>query len=56
LYIEAAGASLVLDDLQLPAVALLLAPVGQLLAAIGGVRPNLLEAWHEVRESAELVI
>ena len=33
---------------RLPAVTLLLAPLGQFLAPLRGVRPDLLQPWHEV--------
>jgi hypothetical protein len=41
------------DDLEIPALALLLAPVGELLATKRNIRPDDLEAWHEVGEPAE---
>ena len=50
---ETLGARLTLHDLELPALILLQAPVGQLLASVGSVGPNLLEARHEGGESAQ---
>src|SRR5260221_9715297 len=40
-------------DLQVPGVVLLLAPVGQLLPAVGRVGPDHLEPWHEKPQSAQ---
>src|SRR5262249_7980793 len=39
--------------LKLPAVALLPAPLGQLLATVGGICPDLLEPWHEDRQPSQ---
>jgi hypothetical protein len=50
---EAVRARCSFYNLQVPAVTLPLAPVGQLLTAIGGIRPNFLEPWNEERESAK---
>src|SRR5262249_19627424 len=50
---EAARAGRALHHLQIPPGALLLTPRRQLLAAIGGIRPDLREARNEVRETAE---
>jgi hypothetical protein len=47
------GACSPFHDLQIPALTLLQALVSQLLAPIGGVRPNLLEPRHEVRETTQ---
>jgi hypothetical protein len=51
LHLETSGARLALHNLQLPAVPLLSAPVGQLLATVGGVSPDLLEPRHTEREA-----
>jgi hypothetical protein len=50
---EAARAWRSLHDLQVPAVTLLLAPVGQHLATIGGIRPDLLQSRHEERQTSQ---
>src|SRR5260221_5552368 len=50
---EAARAWPAFDDLQVPAVALLFAPVSQLLAAVRGIGPDLFEPGHEKRQSAQ---
>jgi hypothetical protein len=50
---EAVRARLPCHDLEIPALALLLAPLRQFLAAIGGIRPDLCEAWDEEREPAQ---
>lgn len=52
---EALRAWCALHDPQLPAVTPQLAPLRQLLAALGGVRPGLPEARDEGRETAEEV-
>jgi hypothetical protein len=43
----------VLDDLEVPAVALVLTSRGQFFAAVGRIRPNLLEARDEELEPPE---
>src|SRR5262249_4124475 len=50
---EAVRARLPCHDLEIPALALLLAPLRQFLAAIGGICPDLREAWDEEREPAQ---
>lgn len=47
---EAVRTGLSFHDLEVPAIALLLAPLRQLLAAVGGIRPNLLVPWREERK------
>src|SRR5690348_1371499 len=50
---ETARARRSFHDLQVPAIALLPAPLRQLLPAVGRVCPDLLEPWHEQGESSE---
>lgn len=50
---EAAHARLTLHDFQLPTLPLMPAPVGQLFATIGGIRPDLLEPRHEERQTTQ---
>jgi hypothetical protein len=50
LHLEPTGARFALDDLERPA-ALLPAPVSQVLAAVGGIGPDLLEPRHAQREA-----
>ena len=52
LDLKAMGARSPFHDLQVPAVTLLMTPLGQFFAAIGRIRPDLLEARHEVRQTA----
>jgi hypothetical protein len=53
LHGEAAGSGFALHNFKLPARALLPAPVRQVLATVGCVRPDLLEARHKVRKAAQ---
>ena len=53
LHGETARAWLALHDLQVPPVALVPAPVRQPLAAVGRIRPDLLETRHEEGEPAQ---
>src|SRR5260221_7831558 len=50
---ETARARCPFHDLEVPAVALLLAPLRQLLAPVGRIGPDLLEQWNEERETAQ---
>jgi hypothetical protein len=53
LHAETARASFALDDFQVPAAILLLTPVGQLLAAVGCICPDLVESWQSEREARQ---
>lgn len=50
---EAARARRLLNGLEVPSAALLLAPSSQLLATVGGIDPDPLEPRREVRQPAE---